>query len=613
MRRSTDRIRTTHVGALQRPAALSKALAERGQWAPEVLPELRAGVADVVRRQVATGIDVVDDGEFGKTMWTQYVLDRLDGVGSRAPSAADVPRMKGRDREQFPEFYRWADANASLFGYMEDSYFFSPLARQPVVTGPVTYRAEAVERDIANLRAALADEPDREAFLPVVAPASLEVGLADEHYGNRDDLVRALADALAQEYRAIIEAGFLLQVDDAWVPASWDRNPEYDLESYRRYAATSIEVLNHALAGLPADRIRYHLCWGSWHGPHRNDVPLKDIADIMLRVNAGAYLIEAANSRHEHEYHLWEDVKLPEGKILIPGVVTHATNAIEHPELVAERITRYADRLGAENIIAGADCGFGSRIHPELGWAKLAALVEGAALASARLWALPAGPAALGEEGGDGSGVGQLGQRHRRPERGVPERVAGRRAGDAHVGVGLLDEAVAGRHPEVGVLRPDRHVEVLRPQHRRLGRSERDQRVVAAGEPAQNHVGLTGVESQRLVEVDLGPVGVGALGAARRHPELGPDGARGTAVDRDRRSPGADDPGADHPQLRCQDGREPARHHPQPQLAGGPVLRAGQHQLGHRVQAAPGDRKLLVAHGVVLSGCGAAARQGRLV
>jgi 5-methyltetrahydropteroyltriglutamate--homocysteine methyltransferase len=390
MRRSSpDGILTTHVGALQRPSGLSKALAEQGQWAPEVLAQLRAGVADVVRRQVATGIDVIDDGEFGKTMWTQYVIDRLDGVDSRDPAAAADPRMKGRlrgrDREQFPDFYGWADANATLFGYMEDSYFFSPLARQPVVTGPLGYRPEAIERDIANLRAALADEPDREAFLPVVAPASIEVGLADEHYRDRDELMRALADVLAQEYRAIIEAGFLLQVDDAWVPASWDRNPDYDLAAYRRYAAESIEVLNHALDGLPADRIRYHLCWGSWHGPHRNDVPLADIADIMLRVNAGAYLIEAANSRHEHEYHLWEDVRLPDGKILIPGVVTHATNTIEHPELVAERITRYARRLGAENVIAGADCGFGSRIHPELGWAKLSALAEGAALASARL------------------------------------------------------------------------------------------------------------------------------------------------------------------------------------------------------------------------------------
>jgi 5-methyltetrahydropteroyltriglutamate--homocysteine methyltransferase len=242
-----------------------------------------------------------------------------------------------------------------------------------------------VRRDIANLQAALADDPGREAFLPVVAPASLMVGLADEHYGSPDDLMRALAGALREEYKAIIDAGFILQVDDAWVPAAWDRNPDYDLDAYRRYAAASIEVLNHALDGLPADRIRYHLCWGSWHGPHANDVPLAHIADIMLRVNAGAYLVEAANSRHEHEYHLWEDLALPDGKILIPGVVTHATNAIEHPELVAERITRYVDRLGAENVIAGADCGFGSRIHPELGWAKLAVLAEGAALASTRL------------------------------------------------------------------------------------------------------------------------------------------------------------------------------------------------------------------------------------
>jgi 5-methyltetrahydropteroyltriglutamate--homocysteine methyltransferase len=219
-----------------------------------------------------------------------------------------------------------------------------------------------------------------------VAPASIEVGLTDEYYGSHDDLMRALADALREEYRAIIDAGFILQVDDAWVPAMWDRSPDYDLDSYRRYAADSIDVLNHALDGLPADRIRYHLCWGSWHGPHASDVSLAHIADIMLRVNAGAYLIEAANSRHEHEYHLWEDLKLPEGKILIPGVVTHATNIIEHPELVAERITRYADRLGAENIIAGADCGFGGRIHPDLGWAKLSALVEGAALASRRIW-----------------------------------------------------------------------------------------------------------------------------------------------------------------------------------------------------------------------------------
>jgi 5-methyltetrahydropteroyltriglutamate--homocysteine methyltransferase len=211
------------------------------------------------------------------------------------------------------------------------------------------------------------------------------VGLADEHYASRDDLMRALADALREEYRAIIDAGFLLQVDDAWLAATWDRSPEYDLDSYRRYVGERIEILNHALAGLPEDRIRYHLCWGSWHGPHVNDIPLASIIDILLRVNAGGYLIEAANSRHEHEYHVWEDVSLPDGKILIPGVVTHATATIEHPDLVAERILRYTDRVGAQNVIAGADCGFGSRIHPDLGWAKLAALVEGAAQASAKI------------------------------------------------------------------------------------------------------------------------------------------------------------------------------------------------------------------------------------
>ena len=386
MQRSTDRILTTHVGALQRPRELSKAMTERGEWAPDVLPELRAAVAEVVARQERAGIDVVDDGEFGKTLWMWYVRDRIDGIEAREWPQDGEPLLKGRDRDQFPGFYAWADANASIFGYMEDTYFFSSTLTQPVVAGPLRYKPEAVQRDIANLKDALRDNPALEAFMPVVAPASIEVGLGNEYYATHDELMRALADTIREEYKAIIDAGFVLQVDDAWVPAAWDRSPEFDLDSYRRYARDSIEVLNHALDGLPEDRIRYHLCWGSWHGPHANDIPLADIADIMLQVKAGAYLIEAANSRHEHEYHLWEDVKLPDGKILIPGVVTHSTNLIEHPELVAERITRYTDRLGPENVIAGADCGFGSRIHPELGWAKLAALAEGAALASARIW-----------------------------------------------------------------------------------------------------------------------------------------------------------------------------------------------------------------------------------
>jgi 5-methyltetrahydropteroyltriglutamate--homocysteine methyltransferase len=386
MRRSVDRILTTHVGALQRPEELSKAMAAQGQWSDDVLDLLRVGVADVVRHQADTGIDIVDDGEFGKTMWSRYVLDRLDGVESRERSLSRNPVFRGRDREQFPGFYAWADGNGTLFGYTGDSNFFGAMLTQTVVTGQLRYRPEAVERDIANLRAALVGEPDREAFLPTVAPGSIVVSLENDYYSTEDELLRGMADALREEYRAIVDAGLILQVDDAWLPAVFDRSPEYDLDSYRRYARDSIEVLNHALEGLPEDRIRYHLCWGSWHGPHANDIPLANIVDIMLQVKAGAYVIEAANSRHEHEYHLWEGVKLPDGKILIPGVVTHATNIIEHPELVAERITRYTDRLGRENVIAGTDCGFGSRIHPELGWAKLGALAEGAALASARIW-----------------------------------------------------------------------------------------------------------------------------------------------------------------------------------------------------------------------------------
>jgi 5-methyltetrahydropteroyltriglutamate--homocysteine methyltransferase len=386
MQRSTDRILTTHVGALQRPVELSQAMAEQGENSPEARGLLRSAVADVVRRQVDLGIDVVDDGEFGKTLWMWYVRDRLDGIDSRDWSEADEAYLKGRDREEFDEFYAWADANQSLFGFMEDTYFFAPIVTQPVVTGPITYRPESVRRDIENLRQATAGQDVTEVFMPVVAPASIEVGLGNEYYASREDLMRALADAIREEYKAIIDAGFLLQVDDAWVPAQWDRRPELSLEEYRRYAQESIDVLNHALDGLPEDRIRYHICWGSWHGPHKHDVPLADILDIVLQVRAQAYVIEAANSRHEHEYHLWEDAKLPDGKILVPGVVTHATNAVEHPELVAERITRFADRVGRENVIAGADCGFGSRIHPQLGWAKLQVLAEGADLASRRLW-----------------------------------------------------------------------------------------------------------------------------------------------------------------------------------------------------------------------------------
>lgn len=297
MNRSTDRILTTHVGALQRPADLAKAMLEKGQDDPQARELLRSAVSDVVHRQAELGIDVVDDGEFGKTLWMWYVRDRLDGIEGREWSDADEAYLKGRDRDEFAEFYAWADANQSLFGYMEDASFFAPIATQPVVTGPIRYRPEAVRRDIQNLREAMAGEDVTDVFMPVVAPASIEVGLANEHYGSRDDLMRALADAIREEYKAIVDAGFILQVDDAWVPAQWDRRPELELAEYRRYAQESIEVLNHALDGLPEEQIRYHICWGSWHGPHKYDVPLRDIVDIVLQVRAGAYVIESANSR----------------------------------------------------------------------------------------------------------------------------------------------------------------------------------------------------------------------------------------------------------------------------------------------------------------------------
>ncbi len=374
----SDRILTTHVGALKRtPEAEAALLGE----APA--DELAAAVVDVVRKQVETGIDIVNDGELGKSIWQWYVAERLDGIERKGHR--DAP-LRGRDHQQFPDFYAYAEATPDVLFHGSDRAFWAAIANRPVCVGPITYKRGPVERDIANLRAAVEGLEVAGVFMPVVAPASAEVDMGNEHYDTQEELLWALADALREEYRAIIDAGFQLQVDDAWIPALWDHDPGLDMATYRAYCLTRIEALNHALEGLPEERVRYHLCWGSWHGPHATDIPLAEIVDLMLMVNAGTYLVEAANVRHEHEYHLWESVSLPDGKKLAPGVVTHSTNLIEHPELVAERIVRFADRVGRENVIGGTDCGMGSRIHPELGWAKLAALVDGARLATERLW-----------------------------------------------------------------------------------------------------------------------------------------------------------------------------------------------------------------------------------
>ena len=386
MKRSTDRILTTHVGSLIRPPELLEFIGARQQGKPidqrAYVQCLKDSVAKIVREQAAAGVDVVSDGECGKTIsWSQYVLERLSGF-ERRPAAGD-PYAKGADRERFSEFYRELDERDSRAG----------ISFQPVVTGPIKYTGQAeLQVDIDNFKAALKGVKVAEGFLPVAAPASVVPDRKNEYYRTEEECVAAIADAMAVEYKMIVDAGFLVQVDDARAAVTYDRMvPPSTFREYRKWVALHMEALNHALRGIPEEKIRYHVCWGSWPGPHTTDVPLKDIVDLILRVKAGAYVIEGANPRHEHEWSVWKDVKLPKGKVLIPGVISHATNVVEHPELVAERIVRYAGVVGRENVIAGTDCGFAQgpfhrRVHPTIQWAKLEALAAGAKIASKALW-----------------------------------------------------------------------------------------------------------------------------------------------------------------------------------------------------------------------------------
>jgi len=373
-RSSSARILTTHVGSLPRPDG-----SDRGGG--EDLETLRRQVAGVVARQRNIGIDVINEGEYAKGGdWLSYVDNRFAGFEARPPAGGKPLILQGRDREAFADFYRYASERGTLF--YEPGGQIKQARPHWVATAPISYRAAAdLKREIDLFRAAVG--PDAEAFITSTAPASLEPYRRNEYYKSQEEFVFAIAEAMRTEYQAIVAAGFILQVDDAWLPALWDRiGIQMGLAAYRKYCAVRIEALNHALRGLPEDRIRYHLCWGSWHGPHAFDIELDKLVDLMLAVRAQAYLIEAANARHEHEYVVWEKVKLPEGKILIPGMVSHATDTIEHPELVAQRIRRFARLVGAENVMAGADCGFGGRTHPQIAWAKLAALVQGAELAA---------------------------------------------------------------------------------------------------------------------------------------------------------------------------------------------------------------------------------------
>ena len=398
MKRSTNRILTTHVGSLVRPTEIVQIIQGKEDgtpYTPDQAALIKRTVAEGLKLQAESGIDIPSDGEYSKAGFSAYVTDRLTGFEYRT----DLPNRGGgttrsRDRTRFKDAY--AEIEAPRPGPIAESGRTQsmPFRGYAMCTGPISFRGEAaVQNDIDNFKAGMQGLNFEEAFIPAIAPATVELQRANHYYKTEEEFLFAIADAMKTEYKMIIDAGFVLQIDDPRIVTEWDSfDPAPTAEEYRKFAAVRIEALNHALAGLPEDRIRYHLCWGSWHGPHTTDAPLKEIASVILGVKAGAFSIEAANPRHEHEYHVWEEnVKFPDGKIIIPGVIAHTTNCVEHPELVCERIMRYAKIVGRENVIASVDCGFAqgtatARVHPSIVWEKFRMLSEGARLATQRLW-----------------------------------------------------------------------------------------------------------------------------------------------------------------------------------------------------------------------------------
>lgn len=383
MKRSTERILTTHVGSLPRPLDLIEAYRRESPDSPALAERLRRAVHDVVRRQADIGLDVINDGEFGKPVqdavdygaWMKYVGSRMAGFDIRMGETGMFP---GKDRADFNEFYR---------GQAIETGEIRPC--EVVCTGPIRYTGyAALQRDLDNFRSALREVGEQDAFVPLVSPASLESLQPNEYYKTHEEYAWALAAAMKEEYDDDAKAGLIVQVDDPGTWVLWDFwfAGSRTFQEFRRFAEARVEMLNFALSGIPPEQIRCHVCWGSWHGPHSTDAPLRDIVDLILRINAGAYCVEAANVRHETDWKVWRETKLPEGKILIPGVVSHSTNLLETPDLVADRIIQYARIVGRENVIAGTDCGLGGRVHSQIAWAKLQALVEGAALATRHLW-----------------------------------------------------------------------------------------------------------------------------------------------------------------------------------------------------------------------------------
>jgi 5-methyltetrahydropteroyltriglutamate--homocysteine methyltransferase len=396
MKTSTDRILTTHVGSLPRPESIKALLRARlsGQTLDEaqLLARIAEAVTEVVRQQAEVGLDVVSDGEMSKTSFLGYAEARLTGF---VPMTADAPAVPSTNVGG--SWARRIDTRREWRAFREYYQEYLPRAMPPaappsVCQGPITYQGEAMlQRDLATFKAALQSIDVEEAFVPAIAPAMVGRG-QNQYYASDEEYVFAIAEALQTEYRAIVEAGFILQIDDPGLGETWDMlMPAPPLEEYRRMQTRNIDALNHALAGIPEERVRYHLCWGSWQGPHVHDLGLRDIVDLLLRVKAQAYSVEAATPRHAYEWRVLKDVALPEGKVLIPGVIAHTTAVVEHPETVVERLMNFAQVVGRERVIAGADCGFAQgamyqRQHPTVMWAKFEALVEGARLASKRLW-----------------------------------------------------------------------------------------------------------------------------------------------------------------------------------------------------------------------------------
>ncbi|HEY7466496.1 MAG TPA: cobalamin-independent methionine synthase II family protein [Dehalococcoidia bacterium] len=391
MKKSTNRILTTHAGRLSGSPELMEVTraiqSGRSSDYEGAIPLIRKSMADVIKHQVDLGIDIVSDGELGKIGFgLSYYSRRLTGLNSRPVRPGEAPTMSAgtAERQEFAEFYEDLTRQMGVVAAAMTG------RNRVIVDGPIKYIGQdEVKRDIELFKTSLAQSgvTPEEAFMCVLAPGWLEHFFYNEYYKSDEEYLFALAEAIGEEYKAVVDAGFILQLDDPGLPDTFDMIvPNPTIEEYRKFEQIRIDAQNHALRGIPEDRVRYHICWGSWHGPHTHDLPLKYVVDLMLQVKAEAYSVEAANPRHEHEWKVWRDVKLPEGKILIPGVVSHASNVVEHPELVADRIIQYAELVGKENVIAGTDCGMGNRVHPQIGWAKLKALSEGAELATKQLW-----------------------------------------------------------------------------------------------------------------------------------------------------------------------------------------------------------------------------------